>query len=1078
MEVKGVKRAVTFGLIFILLLSLVMTAGPSSVKASLKADVWLKYPIPQKGEPGGWLLTSDFATEGTGITAVAVGAHGVIYVALEETAGSPLNGYSLFKSTDNDQTWTALWKIPSWDKPAGGPPSDPDSKIISLVLPRRDHPQILYLATQYYVYKSTDGGENFVTTGNRPGYGSGTDPTSSRLITSLDVTYYRGHHLALVGSRDADPSANNYGGVYLLNESQPFNSWGDLGVGNGVASQVYDVLDVAFATNSLKNQQIVALVTDDVPATFTTKVTSKFSSSNWNSVISDATLGAFTSFGGSLAFPSDYNILDTSEDKNLHYAGIDAGPASAIYMIIGNQTPNVSTALPMTIPDATNAVYTMDIVGDSENTTLVAGLTSGNIFTWSLISGLVGTPSTPPSVTSTTQNAYVSIGELDLPGYSVYVGTSGANSGLARSVDSGDTFAQIAFISDDLTTITDLAVSPNYDYDGTIYMITMGNSNRSILWRTTDFGQTWEVVLTEGQTIRHGNSFTTVAPFNKVKISPYFAFDTTIFIAESVGAPRIWRSTDNGFHFAPLLSKTGTAGTITSWAIAGQKIVLAGDNTGNFYKTDNAGTTWSTAIASGLANFSSMVLSPDYENDSTILASDSSGRIRLSRDNGETWQTLSTTPTGLGAGTVVAFSPFYVRDNTVYAADTATDTGILRFIIGSSTGWQRIDRINPNRVEEVTKAGKTNISGLKIVGDGNGLSALYATGSDPVVKRVIGVTAAEGGLARSLNPEADLTPNAEAPLFEIVNTKLPVGTTLFGLWSAQGSPTIIWSIDTAVTPDTLYTYTDTLSAPIELTLPANGASSGKQTSARVLWEGTGSATSYNLWYDTDPNLNSPPVQVYSTAAETNITPPGGLLSGTTYHWKVRAGQPGNSIFTPGATITYGAPAIGRFSETWSFTTGMGAAAWNPFVPIGNVNPSPGARGVDPIQTIFQWNPSDDTVSYEFQLSDNSAFAGSDTKKVKVPAYGWPGDLEFGKTYYWRVRSVKANGATSEWATGIFTTAEEPLAATPSSPPPPPPMPTPPIPESEIPLHLWVIIGIGSLLLIAVLILIARVRIYR
>ena len=1065
-EVKPVKRLVILSLSLILLLGLAINTTPSSAQASLKTDTWLKYPVPQKGLAGNWLLTSNVTIEGTGVTAIGIASGGTIYVATEESAGSPLNGYHLFKSTDGGTSFTALWKIPASDKPAGGPATDPASKVISLVLPRRDHPEILYLATQYYVYRSLDGGENFNTVASRPTYGSGATAANSRLITSLDVTYYNGNHLVLVGSRDADAAAGDYGGVYLYDESQPFSPWVDLLVGNGAAAAVYDVLDIAFSPNFSKDEQVVALVSDDVAAT--TKVTTRFSIAGWNSIIGDATLGAFSSSGGSLAFPSDYNA-DISQDKCIHYVGVDAGALSSIYMIIGNETPNASQALLMLLPTASNAVYTMDTIGELSSITIIAGLTSGNVFSYSVTSQLYSTASTPPSVTATAQNACVAIGELNLSGYTVYAGTSGTNGGLARSVDSGDTFAQIAFICDDLQTITDLAVSPNYDYDGTIYMITQGNSNKSILWRTTDYGKTWEAVLTQGQDIRHGTSLTTVAAFNKVKISPYFAFDTTIFIAESVNAPRIWRSTDNGFHFAPLPSKTGTAGTILSWIVAGAKIVLVGDSAGNFYKTDDAGTTWSDAVATGLANFSSMDLSPDYENDATIVAGDNAGRIYLSQDDGKHWQRLSPTPASLGAGTLVAFSPYYAVDKTVYAADRATNTGILRFTIGTSADWERIDQANPNRIEEATKAGKVNISGLRIVADGEDFCTLYATESDPVITRVIGVTAAEGGVAHSLNPTASLTPTTQAPLFEIVNTGLGAGVTLSGLWYTKGSDTILWSVDTNAAPDVLYSYIDTLTAPLEPTSPADGASSGRQASCKVSWQGKSSATSYNLWYDIDPSFRLAPVQIYSTGAGWNIAPAGGLTSGTTYHWRVRVGQQGNSIFTPGTAITYGAPALSRFSETWSFTTTLGAAQWSPFPTVGNFSPAPGAKDVDLIKPIFQWNPSDGAEGYEFQLSDNPSFAGADTKKIKQPTYQWPGVLDFGETYYWRVRAYKAD-TLSEWATAIFTTAEEPV-------PPPAPSPAPPLPTLKpmIPLPLWVIIGIGSLLLITVLILIMKIK---
>ncbi len=45
-------------------------------------------------------MTSDnTAPEGTGVTAIAVAFDGTIYAGVEETAGTPLNGYDLFRPT-------------------------------------------------------------------------------------------------------------------------------------------------------------------------------------------------------------------------------------------------------------------------------------------------------------------------------------------------------------------------------------------------------------------------------------------------------------------------------------------------------------------------------------------------------------------------------------------------------------------------------------------------------------------------------------------------------------------------------------------------------------------------------------------------------------------------------------------------------------------------------------------------------------------------------------------------------------------------------------------------------------------
>lgn len=791
------KKSLFLGLALILLLSLVVAIVPPLAQASPEVDAWKRYPIPLKGKASGWVLTGS----GTGVTAIGVAFDGTIYAGTEETAGSPLYGYNLFKSTDDGYTWTPLWKIPAGDKPPGGPVSDPNSKIIALVLPRWEYTDILYLATQYNVYKSTDGGKNFTILGARPTYGSGATLTNNRLITSLDVTYYNGNYLTVVGSRDVDTAAGDYGGVYIYDESKIFTPWVDLRVGNAPAGTKYDVLGVTLSPNFANDWQVVALVTDDVAGSLTTKVTTQLAGSDWDATISDVTLGVWAASGGSLVFPADYDS-DISKDKYIQYVGLDAGANSTVYMVMGAEKPNMSMAVPMFVPDATKAVHSMAIAGEAFGATIVAGLKSGSVL-YSDASGVFWQESyTPPSVAATASDTYVALGGFYTSGYVVYAGTSGTNGGFARSVDSGATFAQTAFINDDLLSIIDLAVSPNYANDSTMYMITVGNFGNSILWRTADSGATWDAVLTAGQVITlTSGTAVPVGNFDKVAISPFFASDTTVFIRELGAAPNIWRSTDNGFRFSPLPSKTGTTVSIESWAIVGNRKLFVSDSLGNFYKTTNGGLTWSPAVSTGLSGFSSMALSPDYDNDHTLLVGGAT-TVYLSTDDGETWRQPSTAATGLTGAISVAFDPYYADSGIIYAAG-ATAGGIRRLVMGGNEPWQRIDNINPSRIENTP-----TISALVVGDDGNGLSTIYGTDSRSVVTRVVtagGGTAAEGGMARCLNPTDVLSPVTSAPVFEIVNTDLVAGITLSGLWHAEG-PHTLWSIDTNPTPDVLYTY--------------------------------------------------------------------------------------------------------------------------------------------------------------------------------------------------------------------------------------------------------------------------------
>ena len=260
--------------------------------------------------------------------------------------------------------------------------------------------------------------------------------------------------------------------------------------------------------------------------------------------------------------------------------------------------------------------------------------------------------------------------------------------------------------------------------------------------------------------------------------------------------------------------------------------------------------------------------------------------------------------------------------------------------------------------------------------------------------------------------------------------------------------------------------------PLQLVSPADGASSGRQTSGRVSWEEIGSAKTYNLWYDIAPGFKMSPTQIYSPVARAEIAPAGGLASGITYYWRVRVGQSGGSTLVPDTTITFGAPALSRFSDAWSFTTGLSGAEWHPFVTAefvpGNVAPPPGATDV-PLLPNFQWNGADWATGYEFQLANNSAFAtpiisrtGADA--LETTAYFSEKKLDYITTYYWRVRAISKT-SQSVWGTGVFTTMAEPVA------PPLSPSPPAPPPASEVSLSIWVMLAVMVALVIGLLVLI-------
>jgi hypothetical protein len=253
----------------------------------------------------------------------------------------------------------------------------------------------------------------------------------------------------------------------------------------------------------------------------------------------------------------------------------------------------------------------------------------------------------------------------------------------------------------------------------------------------------------------------------------------------------------------------------------------------------------------------------------------------------------------------------------------------------------------------------------------------------------------------------------------------------------------------------VWQYEDTLTGSVVLSSPSDGSTSNREDEALLSWNDMEGADTYELWYDTDPGFKAAKVIETTEVTSRKISD---LNDGTTYYWKVR--------------VEAGEPVLSRWSEVWSFTTALGEPEWHPFKPASNVAPSPGATDVQ-LTPTFQWNPADWATGYEFVLAKDAAFSDTLVSKTGANAltatvYMSEQKLDVSTTYYWKVRAI-AKTSDSEWAQGVFTT----MSAPPPPPEEPPPEKEPPPPTT--PMYIWVIIGVGALLVIAVIILIVRTR---
>jgi len=164
-------------------------------------------------------------------------------------------------------------------------------------------------------------------------------------------------------------------------------------------------------------------------------------------------------------------------------------------------------------------------------------------------------------------------------------------------------------------------------------------------------------------------------------------------------------------------------------------------------------------------------------------------------------------------------------------------------------------------------------------------------------------------------------------------------------------------------------------------------------------------------------------------------------------------------------------------------------------------PETGASDVSLTPTFAWWAvPAAD--GYYFEFADNANFVmplvklDGDMGRLLVTAYAYVGELPYSTAYYWKVKAVSGTIEAgdlleSDWVSAVFITKEEPVEPLPPiviepTPPAPAPIititqpdiivPLPAIVETPItPAWIYVIIGVGAVLVIALLVLIVRTR---
>jgi photosystem II stability/assembly factor-like uncharacterized protein len=932
----------------ILLLSLSTSIIPTyQVAASSNAVKWSKVNIPTEGGTGNWVLA-----DSSDIHHLTMASDGTLYAHIKGLT------YTLYQSTDSGVSWSHI--------------GDVQDTIVDIATSPINASNIYY-ATPSAIYRSTDGGETFHSLSNPGGAG-----TNNIEITSIDVARLN-NDIVAIGTRDTDIS--EFGGVYTLDETNMLYGWTDTNLGN------YDVYAVAFSPDYAANPQLVAVMTDETD-TFTA---SKIGDSGWSAFINDArlnkdNLGTYNSVAvatsAAIAFPSNYNV-DIFSVSCVYFIAIDTGTGEGdAYKIIGARTPYNSSAIDLNMGSA-YGLNNIDVTGlaacgDTPGVTLLAG-TADSAQTFLSTDGGSSWIKSSKEPTGDSQTYVLMAPDFNDTGMA-FTGTSGHGSALSISRDNGGTWNQLSLIDTDISAIVDLAPSPNYSQDKILFMLTFGSGHS--LWRSQDGGDSWERIF--------ASALADVDSITMVGLPPQYDDDSqTVFVAgESNSRPTIWESTDNGQNYRRRLTRdptTNDAFPIDTWVIVDETTLFIGSHDGNngrVYNTTNSGFFYSSRALAGSQPLNSLALSPDYQQDETILLGNSNGWVYWSEDNGKSFKPLpaNTSSPPLTGSITVAFDPKFDSNNTVYAASDTVNSGIYRFVIGSSDDWERVDNTLP--------AGAT-LNQLTVAKYGT----LYAANSD-----------ADGGMERCLNPTYSF-----GPTFETVTRNLSDDAALYGLWQSDHR---LWSIDT--NNIRLVTFYDTMTTPVTLVSPENKASGIGNLIDHTIrninldWETLNGATSYQWQCDYDTDFSSVPEGLEDTTQASSAHLPF-LEPATTYYCRVRARAP---VHSP-------------WSKRWSFTTSPDMDT----ITLRLESPAAGASDV-PVKPIFQWTAVASADAYELLVSTNDDFSSpvitkNDDGVISTNAWQCDVSLDYDTTYYWKIRAINTSTLGSWSASGAFTTEAPP-----------------------------------------------------
>ena len=659
----------------------------------------------------------------------------------------------------------------------------------------------------------------------------------------------------------------------------------------------------------------------------------------------------------------------------------------------------------------------------------------------------------------------------------------------------GEYWNQLSLIDTNIDYLSDVAVNP---VCGTIYLASINEACGCAcdsVWLSRDEGDSYMRVWSGA--LDGNNGLLRFNPEETEKIDNIYLVDqrTKVVYWNDNGGLTDWDD-----RTAPTLSD------IVDFAVLNESTVYAVSSEGEVAKSEHNASRWLSAedadLDLGTHEYGhTIAILGDY-----VLVGGTAGQVSYSDDAGETFTALD--DVDVGDYVHVAFDSYFADNGVVYAASGNEEGGGIYICEDLEVGeWDDVEArgaYDPDEDDVVdayynyygivlgygpSNGGTADSNPMTDADTGGVLYAVYNIVDGPEAGHITG-----SGMARLLGAYAqdydfDYLVEGTDDVDDDGFINEPSALKLCGCLT-EDSNSLLWVIDAQgydleAGENNLFVYEDCLSkAGVTVTEVADGSMVDADgcncwNAEFVLkWDEICDSDTYALQMALDEDFDyivtldgftkwdSDEEAVCGIGNEYLFTPTNTLECARTYYWKVRVIEADDEAIQS------------WWSPVWSFTVEAGPGA-----AIQLTYPDAGASNVPIAGVVFTWTTVAGATSYDFILKDaDGVLVGSATIDAPSTSCG-PVGLDYDTTYLWTVTALKDSSTLSPSSESTFSTVAAAVVTCPQCGLTFPSQEAlqahiaeahaPVVPTT--PAWVWVVIGLGAVLVIAVIVLIFRTR---